>query len=333
MTNSDSNTNAINDKIIARQMKLIGNKSDNIGGFIGSLAKGIILMIVIVLINSNIIFMIKQASNINVGINKTKELLDIWFPSDCTDYPFGVKGSPHICENSKNSEATINNTEAQKCGNSDCFKGNGTFNYFYHNYLTDNKEPGWPHNNFTNNGGFSDWFLKAITSTDVGVNKWAKKVLMGAHNLPSEFLMVIGAILILVILILNSFIQTFIMYIFNLFSNIETIDGDGIMKYFFIIALCVVLIIPIIISIFYSLWNTIKTIGKLIILPILLGGHNGIIKILKENNNIIAYAFGLLIVLSSVQNLSSTTYGWIIGGYILCILVHLFYILKTMYNK
>ena len=318
----------VTNNIKKRQKKIIGNKEINPGGFIGWSIFGIIIVLITVYINSTIIFMIKHTKNIIKG---NKRVLDIFFPSDCMEYPYYIPGNNH-CKQSKTKYSKQSKTTSSSSP-SDTYRFEG--NKIFQELLKKSREDSMIYNKYTNSLflGIKDkiinWYLKSTVSTHTTLNDYIKSIIDLAPDINNTLLMLFVCPIIIGLVTIVSMIYTFVGHLANLFLTDAPISSIALI----ITSFCSLGLLPFGVISVYAILVTIYTILKIIASPFIYGGNNKVIDIFKESANIIAIMSGAVMIMASAQYLNNNYTNSMIVFYILLLLVYGgYYIKQYAYN-
>lgn len=318
----------VTNNIKKRQKKIIGNKPINPGGFIGMSIFGIIIVLITVFINSTIIFMIKHTQKIVKG-NKT--VLDIFFPSDCKEYPYYIPGNNECKQGRTKYSKLPKTTSSSSQSDTYTFEGNKRFQEL----LKKTREDSMIYDKYTDGLliGIKDkvinWYLKSTISTHTTLNEYIKSILGLGPDINNTVLMLFVCPIIIGLVTIVSMIYTFVGYLANLFLTDAPISSIALI----ISSFCSLGLLPFGVIFGYAILVTIYTILKIIASPVIYGGSNKVIDIFKESYNIIAIVTGAVLIMASAQYLNNNYTNSMIVFYILLLLVYGgYYIKQYAYN-
>lgn len=281
--------------------------------FIISFLKIAVIVIFIALFNSNIIFLIRNAYN-------AKNILDKIFPSDCDAFPFGPqiaesKTTP-ICKRRYNTQVSFVNTSA--------FKENKLYDYLYNKDGVSGIWEKFDANDKINPfQSYLNWMLESMSETDTTVNFFIKQTLIASTNFKNRLLLVIIGLIIMVMV--GSLILPILLYAINIIINqISKLQTKKIWTRYVIIFFT---LFPIIFGFnpIYSIYETIITLLKLILLPMLIGGGKDVFNIMIENKDIIGFVLGLCYIWKAKEMLSDNISNILIVLYVVILLLYIFY--------
>ena len=315
MTNYDSYLDPNKkDSNINRKKTLVVDNTRKIGIFFATFTLSTVIVMVIAIMNSNIIFLIRNAPYLS---HNGKNLLDLWFPSDCKDTPYGSPNEKRpICDNIYSS----NNS------NNERFSGNELFNKVHKQSNTHHTS--WPYTEY--NGGdninplddYKNWFLVSLASTNTTTNRHIKDVLyLISHNTNRFVLMIMSFIIFLVAG--TMIIPSIIYYSSILFNQVTGIFNVNIFPVTKIAILCTFLLF-IWFNSLYSTYESICLLFKLTMYPLFMGGKSEIFNIMGENSDVLGFLIGLAFIISSAivfnndsSHMLKISYFVILVGYII----------------
>lgn len=279
--------------------------------FFSSFFKRSTIILLIVLFNSNIIFLIKSAKN-------NKDILTKFFPSDCLSAPYGPRyimdtdGSMASDENNK----LIVRPVCERIDKDQVKPIN-------------NSGASWPYTSFNSDEkinpveDYINFVLRSMASTNTTVNSVTKKILEICSNFSNKFILIILGLIILFFVghhIIPVMIYSFLIFVYQLslfFSD----------KTSFITKCVIFISFPmfwLMYNHFFAIYETSCLLFKLILYPMFTGHSKEIIKIIIEHKALIGFILGYTYILCAKHLLSKTITNVLYFLYIITLIGYIF---------
>jgi len=267
------------------------------------------VILLIVLFNSNIIFLINSVRN-------GEEIIDLLFPNNCISSPYGPQ---YLIDADGTHEVDKTNISIIR---PICERINKT--------STKNKSAGakWPYTQFDSKDkinpiqDYYNFILRTVATTDTTVNTLIKKTLELSSKVTNRFIITILGLIILALV--GTLIVPFIIYGFNnIINEFSLIFSDKTFLFTKFLIFSTFLIILFLFNPIFSLYKVFPLFYKLTLYPILNGNGMAILKIMIENKDIIGFILGYFYILSAKKILSNTMYTILQYLYFIALIIYI----------
>jgi hypothetical protein len=280
--------------------------------FFSSFFKRSTIILLIVLFNSNIIFLIKSAKN-------NKDILTKFFPSDCLSAPYGpryIMDSDGTMESDENNKLIVRPV-CERIDNNQVKPIN-------------NSGASWPYTSFNSDDkinpveDYINFVLRSMASTNTTVNSLTKKLLGVFSKFSNKFILIILGLIILFFVghhVIPAMIYSFLMFVYQLslfFSD----------KTSFITKCLILISIPMFWLMYnhlFAVYETICLLFKLILYPMFAGHSKEILKIIIEYKALIGFFLGYNYILCAKQILPNPITNVLYFIYIITLIGYIYY--------
>ena len=283
----------------------------------------IVVILLIMFMNCNIIFLVKKAKY------ETINLIDLWFPIECDNYPYGSNDNNTCDASSKLNKSFCNGPTCNSADNN--------------NSSTTHKEPIFPYNRFHNISepstsiDITNWLINSQAKTSINSNDSIR----GLFNLSSkedtwinkvpELIFFVFGILFLLLTPIKLFLTLFS----SIYVQLSTLFQHGWLSIFIILFFWINILLW---DIFYSIYTELFLIIKVLFYPILMGKYSDIWKMMVDRKEITLFliSFTSLILLWNTK--FNKLYDFIIKLiptilYIILGLIEIIKLIKLRKNK
>ena len=277
----------------------------------------IVIICIVVLINCNIFFLIRHASD--------EKLMNLWFPTKCNEYPFGTGSNP-TCPLQPESVAESVAALAPKLDNKKEKR------YWFSNLIyKDTINPDFPYDRY-HKAGFSgvsthkeitNWFVLALSDTNIYKNEFnrtcLKRLESVADNTFFEYLIFCFGIILLLLIPINLVI-TGGKLLFNQITGFFDLSLFSMLLTIIFLPLSTLAWIGL-----YTMYSQIILAIKLMFYPLLMGQWTELYEIFNTHKNLMVNIIGLAAIIALWQTPFNPDYSFIVK--LVPTLLHIFFII------
>jgi len=293
------------------------------------------IVVIIVYLGSNIVFYKWALYRLTrCSTKEYNKLFNVIFPDKCKEPICGDNSSGGSISRGGSTGVDLNKVKSYSSILKECIVENSDINDFCKTSISAPKLSEYD----LKNPGLKEWWAKTYKFTNITVHSYIKYII---ENSPSDKLcwitFLLGFIIIPIILIVVFFVSLFGL-IYNMFKEAySTYLTNNLSKG---IVLLSVLFLGLFgplwaIAIIYSLLMTLFVAVKLIFYPIVIGGKDTLMKIIKSNLtivNILIWIASLIVFLDAQNNLNKNVYIGVLIAYV-PLSIMFFYNLLNKKNK
>ena len=283
----------------------------------------IVIICIVVLINCNIFFLIRHASD--------EKLMNLWFPTKCNEYPFGTGSNP-TCPLQPESVAESVAALAPKLDTVFINDNKKEKRYWFSNLIyKDTINPDFPYDRY-HKAGFSgvsthkeitNWFVLALSDTNIYKNEFnrtcLKRLESVADNTFFEYLIFCFGIILLLLIPINLVI-TGGKLLFNQITGFFDLSLFSMLLTIIFLPLSTLAWIGL-----YTMYSQIILAIKLMFYPLLMGQWTELYEIFNTHKNLMVNIIGLAAIIALWQTPFNPDYSFIVK--LVPTLLHIFFII------